>query len=237
MSQVRLVATHAATSFKSLLTGQEIKDRDKLITTCEILPNAEVMHGEGTAMNQLTLYLPLSRGKKRDEDQDCISLLHKIYEKYNPSKVNEIPTIILQQFKGKRMFMLARLKDKYNLNEDLLPAGSMSSSRREGCSFGDRLSTPAQMFLQSLGGHTDLKQSKRVPAQFLTAYPDMLPRLCMNRFYAADGVKRASHMSWREIMGSRGGITLLSTHIGITVAYYSDMSKSNSHMVEAASMQ
>ena len=124
-SQVRLVATHAATSFlKSLLTGQEIKDRDKLITTCDST-NAEVMHGKGTATDPAnTLYVPLSRGKTRDEDQDWEHCCTKYTKNITLPKSMKF-LLSCSSLKGERLFMLARLKDKYNLNEDFLPADEL----------------------------------------------------------------------------------------------------------------
>ena len=189
------------------------------------------------------LYVPLASGKRREEVQDWATLLQAIYAKHNPSKVDDIPTI-LEQFKGRERFMLARLKEKYGIadDDDNGAIGAMQPPPEKAVDLQRRPGTAAQMFLHSLPtrGGSELEQEQDnfqgVPSQFLTAYPDMLPRLCMNRFYAAEGVKQASHRAWREIMGSKGGIALLSTHVGITASYYSEMTRSNSHMVAEAAL-
>ncbi len=229
-SQVRLVATHAATSFlKSLLAGQEIKDKSNSVATRHSTAS-ETVPGSATTPSSTTLYMPLASGVRREQARDWAALLREIYEKHNPSKVGEIPTI-LQQFKGREMFMLRRLKDKYGLSADIAPADGSAIQEMKAVDLQRQPETAAQLFHRSLRGGTDSNQSTGVPAQFLTAYPDLLPRLCMNRFYAAEGVKRAAHASWREIMGRQGGVALLSAHVTITVAYYSEMTKSNSHMI------
>jgi hypothetical protein len=89
---------------------------------------------------------------------------------------------------------------------------------------------------QQQQGSVDTQQQE-VPSQFLAAYPDLVPRLCLNRFYAAEGVRQAAHAVWRDVMGARGGSSLLSSNIGIVAAYYSDMTRSNSHMTAEAALQ
>ncbi len=62
----------------------------------------------------------------------------------------------------------------------------------------------------------------------------LLPRLCLNRFYAAEGVKSVSHYSWREIFGQRGK-EYYSEIVVLAAQYYSEASKSHNHVVcEAA---
>lgn len=35
-------------------------------------------------------------------------------------------------------------------------------------------------------------------------YPHLLPRMCLNRYYAADGVRMYSQETWRQVTGSAG---------------------------------
>lgn len=35
-------------------------------------------------------------------------------------------------------------------------------------------------------------------------YPQLLPRMCLNRYYAADGVRMYSQETWRQVAGSAG---------------------------------
>ena len=104
--------------------------------------------------------------------------------------------------------------------------------------------TAASMFRGMLGGAapgsaasaepSPLQQD--TPSQFLAAYPELLPRLCMNRFYAAEGVRQAAHQAWRVVMGAKGGASLLAGNIELVASYYRDQTKSNSHMVSEAAL-
>lgn len=35
-------------------------------------------------------------------------------------------------------------------------------------------------------------------------YPQLLPRMCLNRYYAADGVRMYSQETWRQVTGAAG---------------------------------
>lgn len=62
----------------------------------------------------------------------------------------------------------------------------------------------------------------------------LLPSLCLNRFYAAEGVKSVSHYSWREIFGQKGK-EYYSEVVIPAAHYYSEASKSHNHVIcEAA---
>lgn len=61
----------------------------------------------------------------------------------------------------------------------------------------------------------------------------LLPRLCLNRFYAAEGVKAASHETWRAVMGMRGR-EMYAQCVADAVEYYVDASKANNHMISEA---
>jgi len=67
-----------------------------------------------------------------------------------------------------------------------------------------------------------------------SVWPLLLPRLCMNRFYAVEGVQVAAHSVWREVVGTQGK-ERLGANAEVAVRYYAAMSKTNNHMiVEAA---
>jgi hypothetical protein len=70
--------------------------------------------------------------------------------------------------------------------------------------------------------------------RYFSLYPDLLPRMCMNRFYAADGVRTAAHTAWRDVMGPQGGRSVLERFPSLVMQYYSDMSRSNNHMTSEA---
>ena len=50
-------------------------------------------------------------------------------------------------------------------------------------------------------------------------YPALLPRLCLNRYFPAEGVKLQSQSSWRAVCGEAGR-DLLERHLSQTVLYY-----------------
>ena len=62
----------------------------------------------------------------------------------------------------------------------------------------------------------------------------LLPRLCMNRFYTADGVKQYSHESWRIVIQTQGK-SLITEYISYIIQHYIHMSKAQNHMVCEAS--
>jgi hypothetical protein len=65
-------------------------------------------------------------------------------------------------------------------------------------------------------------------------WPDLLPRLCLNRFYSAEGVQVYSLDTWKLVIKTRGKL-LIAQHIKSMVDHYVHMSKAKNHMVcEAA---
>lgn len=64
-------------------------------------------------------------------------------------------------------------------------------------------------------------------------WPKLLPRLCMSRFYAAEGVKTLSHDTWRVVIKTRGK-QLIVQHIEFIVPHYIEMSRAKNHMVSEA---
>jgi hypothetical protein len=64
----------------------------------------------------------------------------------------------------------------------------------------------------------------------------LLPRLCLNRFYAAEGVRSYSLDTWRLVLGTRGRL-LLERHFSAAVDHYTSMSRAQNHMVAEAACQ
>ncbi|KAM7535399.1 hypothetical protein Aperf_G00000091356 [Anoplocephala perfoliata] len=64
-------------------------------------------------------------------------------------------------------------------------------------------------------------------------YPILLPPLCLNRYYVAEGVKVFSQQTWCEVTGGRGREIL--THIiQPTLDYYVEQSRTDNHAVREA---
>ncbi|KAL0266896.1 UNVERIFIED_CONTAM: hypothetical protein PYX00_009320 [Menopon gallinae] len=64
-------------------------------------------------------------------------------------------------------------------------------------------------------------------------YPQLLPQMCLNRYYIADGVRIYSQETWRQVAGSAGK-ELVEQHLGPTVEYYKLATKSDNHAVREA---
>ena len=64
-------------------------------------------------------------------------------------------------------------------------------------------------------------------------YLQLLPRICLNRYYIADGVRIFSQNSWKEICGSDGK-KLVESCIAAVVSYYVQSTKANNHAVREA---
>lgn len=66
----------------------------------------------------------------------------------------------------------------------------------------------------------------------------LLPRMCLNRFYLAAGVKLYSHETWKLLFAADGsGLTHLQQHMGPVVRYYVKMCDADNHAVREAACQ
>lgn len=67
-------------------------------------------------------------------------------------------------------------------------------------------------------------------------FPVILPRMCLNRFYMAQGVKLYSHETWKMIFQT-GGIGYVAEHLPAVCRYYVKMCDANNHAVREAACQ
>ena len=86
-------------------------------------------------------------------------------------------------------------------------------------------STAARAFLSSL--------AENIRGVF---YPVLLPRICLNRYYLAEGVRIYSQNTWRMIAGQRGKV-LVEKYICQTVEYYVEATQADNHAVREAACQ
>ena len=79
-------------------------------------------------------------------------------------------------------------------------------------------------------------------------YNKLLPRMCLNRFYLAQGVKLYSHETWHMIFaadagkdnqedGGGGGLPVVVKHLGAITRYYVKMCNADNHVVREAACQ
>jgi len=61
----------------------------------------------------------------------------------------------------------------------------------------------------------------------------LLPNICLNRFYAAEGVKSTALETWAGLVGTAGR-DFVAKYVGSFIYVYADSSKSNNHMVSEA---
>lgn len=59
-------------------------------------------------------------------------------------------------------------------------------------------------------------------------FPILLPPLCLNRYYVAEGVKVYSQNTWCEVTGGRGR-EILASILEPTLDYYVDQSQTDNH--------
>ncbi|XP_077991642.1 uncharacterized protein LOC144445871 [Glandiceps talaboti] len=64
-------------------------------------------------------------------------------------------------------------------------------------------------------------------------YPALIPRMCLNRYYVAEGVRIYSQETWRRVTGNRGK-ELVETYIKDTVGYYISQTEADNHAVREA---
>jgi hypothetical protein len=67
-------------------------------------------------------------------------------------------------------------------------------------------------------------------------FPSLLPRMCLNRFYLAQGVKLYSHQSWKIVVQG-SGIALVAKYLPAVVRYYVQMADADNHVVREAACQ
>lgn len=75
-----------------------------------------------------------------------------------------------------------------------------------------------------------------LPEQRSQFYPKLLPRMCLNRFYLAQGVKLYSHDTWKLVLGDEG-LMQVAQNIGPIVRYYIKMADADNHVVREAACQ
>eukprot|EP00300_Choanocystis_sp_HF-7_P015095 c18933_g1_i1.p1 GENE.c18933_g1_i1~~c18933_g1_i1.p1 ORF type:complete len:644 (-),score=124.72 c18933_g1_i1:59-1990(-) len=64
-------------------------------------------------------------------------------------------------------------------------------------------------------------------------FATLLPRMCLNRQYVAEGVKLYSLATWQDVIGTRGR-SLLAQYIAPTVEYYTLQARADNHAVREA---
>jgi len=84
-------------------------------------------------------------------------------------------------------------------------------------------SVTARHFLEALGSGSEAAEH----------LPLLLPPLCLNRYYMAEGVRLYNQETWRRVAGSRGK-ELVETYISETVAYYANCAEADNHAVREA---
>jgi hypothetical protein len=62
-------------------------------------------------------------------------------------------------------------------------------------------------------------------------YPVLLPRMCLNRFYLAQGVKLYSHETWFQLFQNRNGMEAIAKNAGPVCRYYIKMCDADNHVV------
>jgi hypothetical protein len=65
----------------------------------------------------------------------------------------------------------------------------------------------------------------------------LLPRMCLNRFYLAQGVKLYSHDTWKLLFGDGTGLTLVGENLPAVCRYYVQMCDADNHVVREAACQ
>ena len=77
----------------------------------------------------------------------------------------------------------------------------------------------------------------QAPAENLQSlYPALIPRMCLNRFYSAPGVKLYSHQTWKQLF-PESGVPVVAQTIGPIVRYYVQMCDADNHVVREGACQ
>lgn len=68
-------------------------------------------------------------------------------------------------------------------------------------------------------------------------FPVLLPRMCLNRFYLAQGVKLYSHETWKVVFKNESGIGHVADNLPAVCRYYVKMCDADNHAVREAACQ
>jgi hypothetical protein len=88
----------------------------------------------------------------------------------------------------------------------------------------------------SVLGRLFFKTLQELGSSFEDLYPVILPRMCLNRFYLAQGVKLYSHETWK-IVFLDSGMQLVVDNLGAVCRYYVKMCDADNHVVREAACQ
>uniref|UniRef100_A0A6A7G1B8 Dynein axonemal assembly factor 5 TPR repeats domain-containing protein n=1 Tax=Hirondellea gigas TaxID=1518452 RepID=A0A6A7G1B8_9CRUS len=66
-----------------------------------------------------------------------------------------------------------------------------------------------------------------------SCYPALLPRICLNRYYVAEGVRLYSQETWRQVAGTEGK-SLVQQYMQHVVEYYIEATAADNHAVREA---
>jgi hypothetical protein len=78
--------------------------------------------------------------------------------------------------------------------------------------------------------------SKHPASNEKAMYAVLIPRMCLNRFYLAQGVKLYSHDTWRQVF-KENGLEMVAQNVGPVCRYYVKMCDANNHVVREAGCQ
>jgi hypothetical protein len=82
-----------------------------------------------------------------------------------------------------------------------------------------------------------LKEVCKFPiANLEQLYPVLIPRMCLNRFYLAQGVKLYSHQTWKLVF-PESGLDVVTQTIAPIVRYYVQMCDADNHVVREGACQ
>lgn len=101
-----------------------------------------------------------------------------------------------------------------------------------------------RVFLVAMLEYADANSDKMEDREvWLTSvYPQLLPRMCLNRFYLAQGVKLYSHETWKILFDkykkhAGSGLENVAMNAGAVCRYYTKMADADNHVVREAACQ
>eukprot|EP00123_Amoebidium_parasiticum_P008862 comp19068_c0_seq1/m.21543 comp19068_c0_seq1/g.21543 ORF comp19068_c0_seq1/g.21543 comp19068_c0_seq1/m.21543 type:complete len:696 (-) comp19068_c0_seq1:466-2553(-) len=71
------------------------------------------------------------------------------------------------------------------------------------------------------------------PTDRAKMYPIIVPRMCINRYFVAEGVRSHTQQTWEMVMGMQGR-SVVAQHIQETVTFYQEQSDADNHAVREA---
>ena len=177
--------------------------------------------------------------KKNNNDDGVVLLKHCLYSciEHLNRHVRAAAMTVLEHW-----ILAAAASDDANVRSMLLPSSTsdpphpLRTAAKAALTTGLADNWSQVRMAASVLGRTFLTRLQALDSPLDDLYPTLLPRMCLNRFYLAQGVKLYSHETWKLVVHDQG-LALVAHYLPAVVRYYVKMCDADNHAVREAACQ